>query len=126
MAGTILVNFTVGGLAFVFTFLTALLQNLWLISLERAFYAFLVFFIATYIVRWLIGMFASPAAKQDVGNHIDMVTPEYGGIGSGSTEASENEPSDTFIPFEPPRIERTDVAEDPDKIANIIRRLADE
>lgn len=124
MAGTIVMNFVIGAVAFVFTFLSAISQNVWSVSLERAFYAFLVFFIATYIVRWLVGIFASPAAKQDVGHHFDMVTPDEEDKTSLAEEESDS--THSFTPFQPPRIDRTEVAEDPDKIANIIRRLADE
>lgn len=128
MAGTIVLNFVVGAVAFVFTFLTAVLQNMWLVSLWRAFIAFLVFFIATYIVRWLIGAFASPAARRDVGKHVDIVTPdEQDRSAHMQSAAAQSDLADAFTPFELPRLERTtDVAEDPDKIANIIRRLADE
>ncbi|MET3288517.1 UNVERIFIED_CONTAM: flagellar biosynthesis/type III secretory pathway M-ring protein FliF/YscJ [Brevibacillus sp. OAP136] len=125
MAGTIVLNFAVGAAAFVFTFLSAVFQNVWSVSLWRAFIAFLVFFIATYIVRWLISLFASPAVTPDVGNHVDLATPEAGEHVSQSAEA-ESELAESFSPFQPPRLDRTEVEEDPDKIANIIRRLADE
>ncbi|MGE5704401.1 MAG: hypothetical protein ACM32O_17890 [Clostridia bacterium] len=126
MAGTIVINFAIGLIAFIITFLTAIAGNVWQVSIERAFIAFLVFFIAGYIIRWITRILIPTQANQHVGNHIDMVTPVEQEAIAQSAAASEQDAVESFAPFQPPRLERTDIEKDPDQVANIIRQLADE
>ncbi len=136
MVGNITYNIWMGVIAFLVTFITALSGNVLTVSLERAFYAFLLFFVAMFPVRWLIHKIAPPAEEpsQQTGMHIDLVTPE---AASNETNAqiepeseSELEPSEQFTPLVPKRIELPftpdNPANNPTEIADVIRRLTDE
>ncbi len=124
MAGTIRVNIFAGVIAFIVIFLTALSENVWLVSLERGLVAFLLFFLIAYIFRWLVRMLFPPTEENAVGNHIDLVTPSESAI--DLPKASENEPPDTFTPLVTDKIQRNADVHTPDNIANVIRRLTDE
>jgi hypothetical protein len=125
MIGTLALNIWVGIAAFVITFFSALAGNVIIVSLERAFYAFVLFFLATFVIRWLIQRILA-STKQESGTHVDLITPPD--VEGEMPQASENEPSEaeTFKPLVPPRIERTDQTVDSAQIANAIRRLTDE
>ncbi|WP_134686221.1 hypothetical protein [Brevibacillus migulae] len=125
MAGTIAVNITLGIIAFVITMVTALSGNVFLVSIERAVYAFLLFFLLGYPIRWVTGMIlSSPAEKEPAGSQIDLVTPDDSE--GDSAQKEEEELKEAFTPFTATRIERKDEETDPTNIANVIRRLTDD
>jgi len=125
MVGTFVVNISIGIIAFIITMVTALPGNVFLVSLERAVYAFILFFLVGYPIRWITGLiFSSPAEKEEAGKQIDLVTPDESAEDDPKKE--EAELKEAFTPFTATRIERKDEETDPTNIANVIRRLTDD
>lgn len=127
MIETLAINLIVGLIAFVVTFFTALSGNVWLVSLERAVYAFFLFFLAAFLFRWLISFVAKEKRndqQEEAGAHIDLITPPDSE--DGLPAQSENEPVDAFTPLDLTRVTRTNVENEPANIANVVRRLTDE
>jgi hypothetical protein len=124
MVGTTIFNLVLGILAFLITFVTALSGNVILVSLERAVYAFLLFFLLAYPIRWLTSfVLGNRTEKTIAGNHVDLVTPHE------STEVPKekvDELEESFTPLVAPRIERLDGTADPTQVANLIRRFTDD
>lgn len=145
MTGTIRVNIWAGCIAFLVTLLTALSGNVFSVSLERAVYAFILFFLGMFPIRWGLHLITAEAVEQGdkeaandetsqkIGEHIDLMTPDSDSSNDdqrmGTDSHSEDEPSDEFIPLTPRRIEPNPThnpENDPTNIANVIRRLTDE
>jgi len=129
MIGTLKINAWMGFVAFVITFITAFVGNIWSVSLERALIAFLLFFLAAFPVRLLLGLTIPPDSddsdrQSEPGQHVDLVAGND--QSDDEPKPSENEPFETFTPLVPPRIERKKVEQEPIDIANMIRRLTDE
>jgi CBS domain containing-hemolysin-like protein len=125
MRGTIWINCGIGLIAFFITLGTALLGNVWLVSLERALYAFLFFFLLAFPVRWLVARITeTPLRKtaQESQSHADSLSDTVEEL----TNPSETEPSEEFTPLFPARIEGVNPQQDPAAIAGVIRRLTDE
>jgi hypothetical protein len=123
MWGTIWMNAWIGGFAFIITFLTALTGNVWLVSLERAVYAFLFFFIIAYPLRWLIAKITVPSdahAVQQSETESSFDQAEEHSIPSG------DDPSEAFTPLSFPTVKRETPAQDPATVADVIRRLTEE
>lgn len=126
MLGTIWINTGMGLLAFVVTFGTALASNVWLVSLERAGVAFVLFFLAAFPIRWVIAVVTQiPAAHLAV---------EEGAVAEGAEAplAAHQEDTQTggeegsFSPLAVSNMERIHPAENPTTVAEVIRRLTDE
>lgn len=142
MIGTIKINLWIGCIASFVTLLTALSGNVFIVSIERAVYAFLLFFIAMFPIRWGIGLLlpqtietadesTSRADIQQAGSENPEDHSDEGRATQPEVESdSDNEPSDDFTPLVPKRIEPTSPNNNPDKdpleIADVIRRLTDE
>lgn len=146
MIGTIKINFWIGCIAALVSLVMALSGNVLLVSVERAVYAFLLFFIAMFPVRLLIGMIlpqpsqtdetdSATANTQQAGSQIDLVTPENLSDEDRTIQPEvesdlNHEPSDDFSPLVPKRIEPTTSTQNPEnnplEIADVIRRLTDE
>lgn len=129
MLGTIWINIGLAILASVVTFGVAWVSNVWLVSLERAGVAFLLFFLAAFPIRWLLGMLAQPSDSVSATN-------DAGGVGSAespdnlphptSEQVVESDEQDAFIPLAFAQPERNPLTEDPTTVAEVIRRLSDE
>lgn len=127
MAGTIVVNVCLGMIAFAITLVTALSGNVLFVSFERAVYAFILFFLLGFPMRWLIGRLFPPSeAEEATGSHIDLVTPEDQSEIEPQNDADDPEPEEGFVPFQATRIERKDEEAEATKIANAIRRFTDD
>lgn len=125
MVGTIRQNIVLAGIAFLVTLVMALTGNLFLVSLKRALFAFILFFILAYPIRWLLAMvIGTPPESVQAGSQIDLVTPPDPTGREANGEADEQDGG--FAPLVPPRITRAEEAQDPAKIANILRRLTDD
>ncbi|WP_400162997.1 hypothetical protein ACAF76_008810 [Brevibacillus sp. TJ4] len=125
MLGTIWINTGLALLSFVVTFGTALVSNVWLVSLERAVIAFVVFFLAAFPIRWILGVVTQTPAAPDVEGHNDTAE-----AGNEAREADMNvQQSDEAEPFTPlsfSKVDTTHPTEDPTTVAEVIRRLTDE
>jgi len=125
MMGTIRLNVVLAGIAFFVTLLTALTGNVFLVSLKRALFAFILFFILAYPIRWMLAMvIGTPPERMQAGSQIDLVTPPD--PTGRKVDGGEDEQGGDFTPLIPPRIERTEETQDPANIANILRRLTDD
>ncbi|NGQ94032.1 hypothetical protein G3578_02450 [Brevibacillus sp. SYP-B805] len=124
MVGTNTFNLAVGLFAFLVTLVTALSGNVFLVSLERAVCAFLLFFLLAYLIRWLAALITRQAAEKTGTPHqIDLVTPHES---TGEPAERTDDPAEGFSPLVAPRIERTDEPTHPINIANTIRRFTDD
>jgi hypothetical protein len=121
MWGTIWLNTGIGFLGFVMTLATALAGNIWLVSLERAFTAFILFFLAAFPLRWLLArvMDTSEAAAGKAAADGTDASPESG----EQKTAPEDEP---FMPLNTNQIDRIAPVQDPSVVADVVRRLTDE
>ena len=145
MTGTIRINIWTGCIAFLVTLLMALSGNVLSVSLERAIYAFILFFLGMFPVRWGLQLITAQTElkeskevgpneeTQKIGEHINLMTPDSessaDNLRVGTETFSEDELSDQFIPLTPRRIEPNSThnpENDPVDIANVIRRLTDE
>lgn len=123
MLGTIWINTGLALLAFVVTFGTALASNVWLVSLERAAIAFLVFFLAAFPLRWVIGWVTRTPAAGVEDQHAKGVEKEAKEADAREPQGEEPEP---FTPLSFRRIDNPHPTEDPTTVAQVIRRLTDE
>ncbi|UFJ42149.1 hypothetical protein LOK74_06530 [Brevibacillus humidisoli] len=129
MANTLKFNLLIGGIAFFITFVTALLANVWLVSLIRAVIAFILFFLIGFPVHWayqqLFGQAEAEEQEGGAGQHVDLVAADNDELPQPASP--ESEPSEEFAPLSAPRLEK-DKKEDvePADIANIVRRLTDQ
>jgi cytoskeletal protein RodZ len=125
MWGTIWINSGIGLIAFFITLGTALLGNVWLVALERALYAFAIFFVAAFPIRWLVArIMQTPLSEtsQEHQSHEESPSDRK----AEKSNPSETEPSEEFTPLFPASIERVNPQQDPATIAGVIRRLTDE
>ena len=126
MLGTIWINTGLGLLAFAVTFGTALTENVWLVSLERAVIAFLVFFLLAFPLRWGMGWItglapeSAAADRQQASDHAEQEKRE------GVERVQTDEEAESFTPLTFSKVDRTPPAEDPTTVAAVIRRLTDE
>jgi hypothetical protein len=94
----------------------------------RAGVTFVILFIVTFAVRWLLGQAMVSSPKQHGGAHdsspqdedgkgqsIDIVTPD--GVGE--------ELSLPFSPLTPPKLTRTEEALDPQRLAEALRHMSE-
>jgi hypothetical protein len=145
MIGNIRWNFGLGIVGFVTTFALSVTMNLFSTTILRSIYGFIAFFLLTFIVRWLLavvagmdsslGKGAGVAAKSDgddeaKGHHVDMMTPNEDeslqemlrqNIDPGNQTAGDA----SFTPLNPPKLVSSIREEDPEDLANAVRRLTE-
>jgi hypothetical protein len=120
MWGTIWLNTGIGFLGFIMTLATALAGNVWLVSLERAFMAFILFFLAAFPLRWLLArvMDTSETAENKAAAEGTDTSPH-----TGEDTAPDDEP---FTPLNTNQFDRITPVQDPSVVADVVRRLTDE
>jgi energy-coupling factor transporter transmembrane protein EcfT len=120
MAGTIRWNFIVGGISFVLTFLFSIINNIWLTTLLRSFYSFLILFAFVFVCRWLLGTLAGinklpvneelhhESAEEHKGTALDISTPDEGAdlhqMLKGPLNANPAAGGSGFAPLNPPKL----------------------
>ncbi|MDR7315980.1 hypothetical protein [Brevibacillus nitrificans] len=125
MKGTLWINSGLGILAFVVTLATAWASNVWLVSLERAGVAFIVFFLVAFPLRWIISKVTQPSTLSAIEGED---APQNGAASpvrepeDQQSEASE----ESFAPLAVSQMERIRPIEDPTTVAEVVRRLTDE
>lgn len=138
MIGSIRWNFIIGALAFIFTFVLSMSQNIWLTTVIRSFYSFAILFVLVFLCRFLLGTFAGlshlSAQEQEAeeaegkGTAVDAVTPdqdeELREILKSVVDPKEASAAD-FSPLNPPKLR---VKEQPssEELAQAVRRMSDE
>ncbi|UUZ85951.1 hypothetical protein LJK88_22375 [Paenibacillus sp. P26] len=141
MIGTIRLNFIVGAAAFLITFMISVTHNIWLTTLLRSLYSFIVLFVITFACRWILGTFAGlkdvPAALGTVpenealkGSSIDAITPDdedadlHRMLGRG-IESGGSDGDTGFAPLNPRKLS-TKVEAEPEELARAVRRMTEE
>jgi flagellar biosynthesis/type III secretory pathway M-ring protein FliF/YscJ len=121
MLGTIWINVGTGLLAFAITFVTAWASNIWLVSLERAGFAFVLFFLAAFPIRWVIARVTqTPAEAKDEVE--ETKTPSA----DGKEDTEKKEVDEPFTPLTISNMERIHPIQDPATVAEVVRRFTDE
>ncbi|MED1949183.1 hypothetical protein [Brevibacillus centrosporus] len=125
MKGTLWINSGLGILAFVVTLATAWASNVWLVSLERAGVAFIVFFLVAFPVRWIISKVTQPLALSTMEGEDALQNGAASPV--RETEDQQSEASEeSFAPLAVSQMERIRPIEDPTTVAEVVRRLTDE
>ncbi|MFS0553073.1 hypothetical protein [Brevibacillus sp. 179-C9.3 HS] len=126
MLGTIWINFGLGMLAFLVTLVTAVASNVWLVSLERAGIAFVLFFLAAFPIRWLLATFIQSSTPPMVTDALEGTSSPLAEGGVVLEIGQVNEEDQTFAPLSINKMERIHPTEDPATVAEVVRRLSDE
>ncbi|MCP3772823.1 hypothetical protein NLX71_05740 [Paenibacillus sp. MZ04-78.2] len=138
MIGSIRWNFIVGAAAFVITFALSITDNIWLTTLIRSFYSFVLMFVIVFLFRWLLGTVAGFAGasipehseEEDElkGTAINVVTPDQDAElhqmlkpSPGPKDAADTD----FSPLNPPKLS-TKIQGSPDELAQAVRRMSEE
>ncbi|MGG1661394.1 hypothetical protein [Brevibacillus sp. NRS-1366] len=117
MLGTIWINSGLGLLAFVVTLAAAWAGNVWLVSLERAGIAFVLFFLAAFPIRWVIAKIAHTAARP-VSEAGETVPEEVGTpLEDPQAESGTEEQDESFAPLSLSNMKRIHPIEDPTTVA---------
>lgn len=125
MLGTIWINTGLGIFASLVTFGTAIASNVWLVSLERAAIAFIVFFLAAFPIRWVLGLVTQTPVSPSPGDQHAAVV-ETGDAGEAAATEQQSDEAEPFTPLSFSKVDKTHPTEDPTTVAEVIRRLTDE
>ena len=125
MKGTLWINSGLGILAFVVTLATAWASNVWLVSLERAGVAFIVFFLVAFPVRWIISKVTQPLALSTMEGGDALQNGAASPVREKEDQQSEAS-EESFAPLAVSQMERIRPIEDPTTVAEVVRRLTDE
>lgn len=136
-------NMAAGAGGALLTLLISLGSNPFLTSIYRGIYAFVIFFLLAYAVRWLIPnlLLPKPAAdaqqdaEDEAGAVLDMITPpeeealtelmKENWSGGRAKPADAEGAAAEFQPLQPKKLVTLDQP-DPEQVVEAIRRLTDE
>lgn len=145
MIGNYWINIWVSAGAALLTFFVTLSNNVLAVAVERTFYSLVIFFLASYLFRWVLALIIGHESSTQ-GSQIDMVTPEdseaehaqsadqatdqttdqtIGQTTDQTVPPAKNNASEEFTPLQPPRISREEISQ-PASIANALRRFSDD
>jgi energy-coupling factor transporter transmembrane protein EcfT len=142
MLGTIRWNFIVGGLSFVITFMISIFNNIWLTTLLRSFYSFIILFAIVFLFRWVLGTIAGinkiagtealqqEPAEEHIGTSLDISTPDEEAAlhemlkGSNASNGSAGEAG--FAPLNPPKLSTKTTNLDAGELAQAVRHMTEE
>ncbi len=125
MHGTIKWNFMFGGAGAAIILLVSIPHNVWMTALTRSVYAFVIFFLLAFVIRWWLRSIAPTADSETeeskveeagLGNQIDLQTPD---------DAELTEAEDPFQPMQPPKL-ASQSEQTPAEMANALRRMSEE
>lgn len=138
MHGKIRWNFLIGVAGAVLVLLISLPNNVWFTAMTRSLYAFVIFFLFTFVIRWWLGTIATEAdsveagetSEDGVGSQIDLQTPDDADAmlpprNPDREQAGEDEADDPFQPLNPPKLE-TKPDHTPEQMADALRRMSEE
>ncbi|PZE22429.1 hypothetical protein [Paenibacillus xerothermodurans] len=141
MMGTIRWNLIIGSISFLLTFLISLGNNIWLTTLLRSLYSFLLMFVLVFLFRWVLGTIAGlhklgsvdvPAAETDddhIGNALDMSTPDeqeaLHAMLKQTNTPNEGAANAGFKPLTPPKLSSSTTV-DTAEMAQAVRRMTEE
>lgn len=136
MIGTFRWNLLAGTVGFIGTLLASFHSNVWSTVLIHSIYSFLILFLFTFVVRWVLNVLilSSGTGSRPIleshesdgirkGQSIDLSTPDDVGLplngDSGQGDQME------FTPLNPPKL-TTKLDNNPQELANALRRMTDE
>ncbi|MCZ8520030.1 MULTISPECIES: hypothetical protein [Paenibacillus] len=144
MIGSLRWNLYAGLAAFLITFVLSIPNNIWLTTIVRSCYSFIVLFLLVFGCRWLLGTIAGlnglpapqpsvmpaapPAEEEGKGSAYDAMTPDQDAElhqmlkGSMSGTAP---PEPGFAPLTPPKLS-TKVQPTPEELAQAVRQMSEE
>ncbi|NOU93408.1 hypothetical protein GC093_09280 [Paenibacillus sp. LMG 31456] len=138
MLGTIRWNFIVGGISFVLTFLISIFNNIWLTTLLRSFYSFIILFAVVFLFRWVLGTIAGfnqlavtealhqEPADDHKGTTLDMSTPDEDAALHDMLKGSNSSGGGTgFAPLNPPKLSSKQNM-DAGELAQAVRHMTEE
>ncbi|WP_232697056.1 hypothetical protein [Brevibacillus daliensis] len=125
MNQTVKVSLWLGIIAFIVTFLAAVMQNLISVALIRAVIGFIFITIVAFLVQTVITFFTAQSPVKETEQEDEVVSDE-------STEETAPEKNDglteanDFIPIKPQNLENVENEHDPKLIAQTLRRFSDQ
>ncbi len=137
MIGTWRWNAAFGGFGAALTLIFSLGNNPLLTTLSRTFYAFVVFILIAYAVRFILGLIHLPQPEvpdeaqpdEERGQNLDLVTPdeeaELSQMLKDSWTGGKDVQEAGFQPLTPTRLVSLDHP-DPEEVAQAVRRLTSE
>lgn len=138
MIGSIRWNFIVGAVSFLITFALSISNNIWLTTIIRSFYSFVILFLVVFLCRWILGSFAGlnqhtpsqniEASKETRGIAVDAITPdqdeELHQMLKHSLDPNDSFASD-FSPLNPPKLS-TKVNSNPEELVQALRQMSED
>lgn len=138
MIGTWRWNAVFGGFGAALTLIFSLGNNPLLTTASRTFYAFVVFALIAYAVRFVLGLIHLPQQpevseeeqpEEERGQNLDLVTPdeeaELSRMLKDNWTGGKDAPESGFQPLAPTRLVSLDDP-DPEQVAQAVRRLTNE
>lgn len=138
MIGTIRWNFILGAIGFMLTFLISFPHNLFLTTVVRSFYCFVLLFMVCFLFRWMLGTlvgmnsftFERKADHMDdhKGSSINVTTPdEEDSLNDLLRQPIRSDDQDVpdFAPLSPRKL-TSQLPEDPEELAKAVRHLTEE
>lgn len=138
MIGTWRWNVIFGTLTMFLTFLLSLTNNVLTTALVRSLYGFVVLFVLTYVIRWMLGTLAginqyseldkqSSEEIESSNSNIDLQTPDdmdsLNDLLKNQLMGADAKP--TFSPLQPPKLVSKDKL-DSESLANSLRQLSED
>ncbi|MBA9086107.1 hypothetical protein FHR92_002580 [Fontibacillus solani] len=130
-----------GFIGFLISFAVSAGNNLFSTSLFRGIIAFVVWFVLSFAVYWVIGFLkelppdlaveemAALQAQDGKGTNLDLMTPDESEelndlLKQPPSSQSQAQPQD-FAPLNPPKLVKTPDDKDPVELANVVRHLTE-
>jgi hypothetical protein len=134
MMGTISLNLIIGAISFVITFIVSSFTNIWMTTLIRSCYSFIILFLLVFLFRWVLGTFAgldktTNVTDENKGTALDLTTPDEDAAlnqmlkDSLDPNATETEPG--FAPLNPPKLS-SKVNMESEELAQALRHISEE
>jgi energy-coupling factor transporter transmembrane protein EcfT len=137
MMGTIRLNFIIAAISFIVTFIVSSLTNIWLTTLIRSCYSFIILFIVVFLLRWVLGTFAGfnniavndNELDENKGTALDVTTPDEDAalnqMLKDALDPNSPEAEPGFTPLNPPKLS-SKVNLEPDELAQALRHMSEE
>ncbi|OXM84692.1 hypothetical protein [Paenibacillus rigui] len=141
MMGTIRWNFVIGLVSLVITFMSSITHNIWMTTILRSVYSFIILFLLTFLFRWVLGTMAGfnklagtdeqqEAADKEKGTALDLSTPDEEAalhqMLKDSLDPNANAVDPGFSPLNPPKLSTKGNSMEPGEMAQAVRRMTEE
>jgi hypothetical protein len=136
MIGSLRWNFLVGIFGMFLTTLFSLNHNLFLTSLLRGIYSFIILFVFCFFIRWFLGTIlemnpmdstTSLGSEEDQhkGSHVDLSTPDGDELISPSLQDESASEEEDFSHLNPPKLASKNKM-DPEEMVKAIRKMSED